>query len=93
MVCDFIIIKKILTEEVHDCLDHGFAVWKDDEKDLEFIKSRNKRFLVTNEPPTAEYLAKWAFNKVKLKLPENIKLMKIYWQETPTSVAIYEGEK
>jgi 6-pyruvoyltetrahydropterin/6-carboxytetrahydropterin synthase len=89
MVLDFKILKEIMMKEICDVLDHGFAVFKDDAVDLEFIRKRNKRFLVTDEPPTAEYLAKWAFFRIKEKLPSNIKLLRVEWKETPSNTAIY----
>ena len=89
MVLDFKILKQLMMEYIHDVLDHGFAVWKNDEEDLKFITKRNKRFIITDEPPTAEYLAKWAFIQIVDKLPGNIILERIEWQETPTSTAVY----
>jgi 6-pyruvoyltetrahydropterin/6-carboxytetrahydropterin synthase len=90
MVLDFKILKQKMMEKLHDVLDHGFAVWKDDKEDLEYIKKRNSKYLITDEPPTAEFLAKWAFNQLKDEFPENIKLVKITWYETPNSYAVYE---
>lgn len=90
MVLDFKILKQLMMEHIHDVLDHGFAVWEKDEKDLEFIKERNSRYLITEEPPTAEYLAKWAFHQIAGKLPKELELLKIDWYETPNSCATYE---
>lgn len=91
MVMDFKFLKDIMVESVHDILDHGFAVWKDDLEDLEFIMRRNTRVLVTDEPPTAEYLAKWAFNQIKDRLPKDVQLKQVRWYETPNNWADYEG--
>jgi 6-pyruvoyltetrahydropterin/6-carboxytetrahydropterin synthase len=100
MVLDFSICKKIMMETIHSTLDHAFAIHKDDPTIVEvgnlsismvdFIKSRNKRFLLTDEPPTAEYLAKWSYNVVSKKLKEynsDISLIKIRWYETPNNYA------
>lgn len=87
MVLDFGILKQIMMSEVHAVLDHAFAVWKDDEADLEFIKQRNSRYLVTPEPPTAEFLAKWSYEVILAKLPVGIKLLSVRWYETPNSWA------
>ena len=89
---DFKFLKEIMTEHIHDKLDHGFAVWKDDLDDLDFITRRNSRVLVTDEPPTAECLARWAFNQICHKLPEGIRLMHIRWYETPNNWAEYSNE-
>jgi len=55
-VMDFKFLKEIMVEHIHDKLDHGFAVWKDDHEDLDFIIKRNSRVLVTDEPPTVNAL-------------------------------------
>lgn len=91
MVMDFKFLHRIMVEEIHDKLDHGFAIWKNDHEDLDFILKRNKRVLVTNEPPTAECLAKWAFNQLRNNLPEGVKLKNLRWYETPNNWADYEG--
>jgi len=92
MVLDFKFLKQALMTKVHDVLDHGFAVWKDDKEDLEFIVKRNSKVLITDEPPTAEYLAKWAYHQIQTELPGGLKLNKIKWYETPTSFATYTKE-
>jgi 6-pyruvoyltetrahydropterin/6-carboxytetrahydropterin synthase len=89
MVMDFKFLKTIMREKIHDVLDHGFAVWKDDKEDLAFILKRNTRVLVTDDPPTAEVLAKWAFKTVKEDLPVGVKLVKVRWNETPNNWADY----
>ena len=93
MVLDFKILKQLMMEKIHDKLDHGFAVWKEDKEDLSFVTKRNSRYLITDGPPTAEYLAKWAYLQLKECLPENIKLKKLEWYETPNSSAMCEDEK
>jgi len=92
MVMDFKFLKDIMVEQIHDKLDHGFAVWKDDTEDLEFITKRNSRVLITDEPPTAECLAKWAFHQIHNHLPEGIRLKQLRWYETPNNWADYEEE-
>ena len=92
MVLDFIFLKKIMMTYIHDFLDHGFAVWEKDIKSLDFIKSRNNRYLITKLPPTAEYLAQWGFNQIKPHLPSNVKLESLTWYETPSNYAEYSYE-
>ncbi len=91
MVLDFSFLKKIMMDKIHLVLDHGFAVWKDDKEDLEYIKNRNKKYLVTDLPPTAEYLAKWAFEQLEPEIPTNLRLVSLDWYETPSSVAVYSN--
>lgn len=92
MVMDFKFLKEILKEKIHDVLDHGFAVWKDDHEDLEFILKRNTKVLITDAPPTAEVLAKWAFFEIRKALPDTIKLVQVRWNETPNNWADYTTE-
>jgi 6-pyruvoyltetrahydropterin/6-carboxytetrahydropterin synthase len=91
MVMDFKFLKEIMQEHIHDKLDHGFAVWKEDHEDLDFILNRNSRVLVTDAPPTAESLALWAFNQIRPHLPVGVTLKQIRWYETPNNWADYEG--
>jgi 6-pyruvoyltetrahydropterin/6-carboxytetrahydropterin synthase len=91
MVMDFKFLHKTMIEQIHDQLDHGFAIWKHDHEDLEYILRRNTRVLVTDEPPTAECLAKWAFNQLKSHLPEGVTLRNLRWYETPNNWADYGG--
>lgn len=91
MVFDFKILKELMTTEIHDVLDHGFAVWEKDKKDMDFVVARNSKYLITDEPPTAEFLAKWAFLQLEKKLPSNITLVEVKWYETPGAEATYSS--
>jgi len=86
MVMDFRFLKQALMSFVHDKLDHGFAIWKDD-PDRDFIIRRNERFIITDKPPTAEYLAQWAFGQLNPHIPKGLTLVSVEWWETPTSCA------
>lgn len=90
MVLDFKFLKEIMMTEIHGKLDHGFAVWDNDVEDKEFIIRRNKKYIITSEPPTAECLAKWAFNLIYPLIPKGIRLCKVTWFETPNSSAEYD---
>ena len=89
MVLDFGILKQIMMDEVHAKLDHAFAVWINDTADLEFIKTRNTRYLITPVPPTAEYLAQWSYEVIAARLPADMSLLYVRWYETPNSWADY----
>lgn len=65
---------------------------------LEFIRARNSKILITEQPPTAEYLAQWAFIQVYIALNKRLaregvelvgklKLVRIQWFETPNNCA------
>ena len=92
MVLDFKFLKQLMMDKIHSVLDHGFAVWVKDIKDLKFIRERNKNILVTLEPPTAEYLAKWSYIQLASGMPEGIYLISVRWYETPNSYATYSWE-
>ena len=93
MLLDFKFLKASMMDKIHEVLDHGFAVWKEDKEDLEFITKRNKKFLITDQPPTAEYLAEWAYNQIVNEIPEGMKLTEIVWYETPNSCAVYTPKR
>lgn len=110
MVYDFKLLKELMIQRIHDVLDHGFAVWKEDKtpitlqaatgyglssvsiSTLAFVLARNQKVLVTEEPPTAEYLAKWCYQQLVNELPDEIRLVKVEFYETPNSSAIYIPE-
>lgn len=93
MVLDFKIIKELLMEKIHDVLDHGFAVWIKDVEDLAYVKKRNNKVLITQEPPTAEVLAKWAYNQLASSIRKHgLQLKSVSWRETPSSVATFYGD-
>lgn len=91
MVFDFKYLKEAMVNEIHDEIDHGFAVWEEDDVTLEFITERNTNVLVMENPPTAEALSKWAFEQVEPELPDKVELESIVWYETPNNWSRYEG--
>lgn len=65
---------------------------------MEIIKVRNSKILSCDEPPTAEYLAKYFFRAIvvemayKLPVQNKIIITRIEWWETPNNVAIYTAD-
>jgi len=92
MVFDFKYRKQAMVEKIHDELDHGFAVWEQDEETIDFIRERNTKVLVLENPPTAEILAKWAYEQVEPELPNDVELTNIRWYETPNNWSDYKGD-
>lgn len=94
MVVDFGAIKGVLTEQVHDVLDHGFMVWAQDDELLAWFKEPDVdpgwKFTVMRDVPTAENLAVWCYSAVRPFLPAPLVLRAIEVYETPTSIARYE---
>lgn len=91
MVFDFKHLKSAMKEQIHEELDHGFAVWEEDDDTLEFIRERNTNVLILERPPTAEVLARWAFRQVEPELPDEVSLKSVTWYETPNNWSRYEG--
>jgi len=93
MIIDFGSISKILMEYIHDVVDHAFIVFEGDyeARDALNILGDDHRTLVVPFIPTAENLAKWAFDQVEPHITtvyENeLKLVEFHVRETPKSWA------
>lgn len=89
MVLDFRIIKENCESFIKENLDHATIV---NIHDTEYIKSLQKmkmKIYIIDGNPTAEIIAKHLYNVFTNVIPY-IKYVKI--EETPDSIAIYEGE-
>lgn len=93
MVMDFGEIKRILMEKIHDPLDHGFMVWKDDVELREFLSSQGYRMVVMDDVPTAENIARWCFRQCLMEFVSvygnRLRLKAVTVWETPNSSATY----
>lgn len=95
MLQDFSDIKEIIIEEIYNLLDHGFMIWDRDSllMDLEsHMEMTGNRFNIISVPfiPTAENIAKWCYDRIKNKINNKQRKLKMVtiW-ETPTSSARY----
>ena len=97
MLMDFSDISEILVNYIHDVVDHSFIVY---EKDFLAIKALevlgdDHRTLIVPFIPTAENLAKWAFEQVEphivSKYGQKIKLVAMNVRETPKSWASWKN--
>lgn len=102
MVRDFSIVKKLLTEKVHDPFDHGFIVHSADHTMLRALGHENDdgspirgdesrygwKVIVVDFVPTAECLARHFYDVLVKEIPN---LTQIDVWETPTSCASYIG--
>ena len=95
MLMDFSDISHILTVHVHDVIDHAFVVYEGDEQGQEACQAMGSshRTVIVPFIPTAENLAKWAFEQVA---PHNtsvygnrLKLVAMHCRETPKSLATW----
>tara|TARA_Y100000994_G_scaffold172126_1_gene141878 strand:+ start:213 stop:665 length:453 start_codon:yes stop_codon:yes gene_type:complete len=98
MVMDFSDVSKILTTYIHDMVDHAFIVYEGDEEAIRALShmSDNHRTFVVPFIPTAENLAKWAFDIVEEQISSvygnDLKLYAFHVRETPKSWASWYGE-
>ena len=89
MVIDFSDLKKIVKEEIVDLFDHA-TVFNKNTPHLELAKilsDRGHDVILVDYQPTSEMMVIDFAEKIKMRLPKNIKLHAIKLQETDTSFA------
>lgn len=95
MLMDFSDISAILTEHIHDVVDHAFVVYEGDELGQLACKAMGEehRTVVVPFIPTAENLAKWAFEAVHPHIRSvygnQLRLVAMHCRETPKSTATW----
>tara|TARA_B100001741_G_C16419073_1_gene535280 strand:+ start:235 stop:693 length:459 start_codon:yes stop_codon:yes gene_type:complete len=95
MLMDFSDISAILMEHVHDVIDHAFVVYEGDEDGRKAcsMMGDGHRTVVVPFIPTAENLAKWAFDAVAPHITSSygnrLKLVAMHCRETPKSIATW----
>lgn len=95
MLMDFSDISAILTEHVHDVLDHAFVVYEGDTDTRKACDAMGPehRTVVVTFIPTAENLAKWAYDAVnphiKSVYGNRLQLVAMHCRETPKSIATW----
>ncbi len=93
MLMDFSDVSSILMEYVHDVIDHAFVVYEGDTDVLKAFESMGPEHRTVIVPfiPTAENLAKWAFEQVEPHITSTygnaLKLVAMHVRETPKSIA------
>jgi len=95
MVIDFGDLKKIVKEEIVDVFDHA-TVFNKNTPHVELaneLKKRNHNVLLVNYQPTSEMMVIDFAEKIKQRLPDNIKLHSLKLQETATSFAEWYAEE
>ncbi len=95
MLMDFSDVSRILRENIHDKIDHAFIVYSGDEQAMEAlsIMGEGNRTFVVPFVPTAENLAKWAYEQVdphiKSSYGNSLRLRAFHVRETPKSWATW----
>jgi 6-pyruvoyltetrahydropterin/6-carboxytetrahydropterin synthase len=97
MVMDFSDVKRIAKERVVDCWDHAFLVYRGDKLVLDFLQSLpNHKTVILDLVPTAENLAKVAFNLLndayRNSFGNQLQLARVRLYETPNNWADYTQE-
>lgn len=88
MVMDFGDLKKIVNEEIIDHYDHAFIVNHEMPNDfIESVKNHYERIIILPFQPTTELMLMHFAEKIKKRLPDDIKLVKILLKETDGSFA------
>ena len=93
MLMDFSDVSKILTVYIHDVVDHAFVVYEGDEEAINLLAGLppEHRTVIVPFIPTAENLAKWAFEQVQPHIRtaygNALRLVAMHVRETPKSWA------
>ncbi|MCO6174530.1 6-carboxytetrahydropterin synthase [Flavobacterium sp. NRK F10] len=89
MVIDFGDLKKIVKEDIVDIFDHA-TVFNQNTPHIELaneLKKRGHHVILVDYQPTSENMVIDFAEKIKRRLPEDIKLFSLRLQETETSFA------
>jgi 6-pyruvoyltetrahydropterin/6-carboxytetrahydropterin synthase len=98
MLMDFSDVSAILNQHIHDVVDHAFIVYEGDKDALTALSHMGDehRTLIVPFIPTAENLAKWAFEQVEPHISSSygysLKLYAFHVRETPKSWASWYPE-
>ena len=93
MLMDFSDLSRILEENIHDVIDHAFVVFEGDEEARAALSMMGEahKTLVVPFVPTAENLARWAFEQIdphiKSSYGNSLRWRAFHVRETPKSWA------
>jgi len=94
MLVDFGDLKTLMTDLIHDPLDHAMIIHQDDQLLLDAMAGHDWKIVVFPYVPTAENFARWAAEQladpIQTRFQNDLKLHSVKIWETPTSLAIYE---
>ena len=95
MLIDFSDLSDILEQHIHDVVDHAFLVYAGDAETLDALAHMGDehRTVVLPFIPTAENLAKWAYEQIqphiKSAYGNRLRLAAMHLRETPKSWATW----
>ena len=95
---DFSDINRLLMEHVHDVIDHAFVVYEGDVEAIQACRfmGNEHRTVIVPFIPTAENLAKWAFDAlephIKTTYGNRLQLVAMHCRETPKSTATWRRD-
>jgi len=93
MIMDFSELKKIMKSEVIDRMDHALILPSDlDIGELKKMGETFSKVIVVDYQPTSENLLVEFANRIKVALPEGVKLHSMKLRETATSYAEWFAE-
>jgi len=93
MIMDFSELKKIMKSEVIDRMDHALILPSDlDIGELKKMGETFSKVIVVDYQPTSENLMVEFANRIKVALPEGVKLHSMKLRETATSYAEWFAE-
>ena len=88
MVMDFGDLKKLVNEEIISLLDHALGLnAKTDAQLVEVLKQNYEKIVTVDFQPTTENLLNFIAEKIKTRLPNDVKLSCLRLRETDTSYA------
>lgn len=88
MVMDFGDLKKLVNEEIISLLDHALVLnAKTDAQLVEVLKQNYEKIVTVDFQPTTENLLNFIAEKIKTRLPNDVKLSCLRLRETDTSYA------
>ena len=98
MLMDFGDISAILMREIHDVVDHAFVVYSGDDNAIQALQAMgpSHRTVIVDFIPTAENLARWAFERVEPLIQSSygnkLQLVAMHVRETPKSWASWRPD-
>ncbi|MFV0247781.1 MAG: 6-pyruvoyl trahydropterin synthase family protein [Tenacibaculum sp.] len=94
MLIDFSDLKKIVKKEIVDLFDHA-TVFNKNSPHIQLaneLKNRGHNIILANYQPTSEMMLLDFADKIKKKLPTNIRLHSLKLQETETCFAEWHSD-